>query len=99
MNTFRRPTGCSTPRPAGRTASIRKPAPVPRRLGECRPQRISIGQVNSEAGATTRHFLLMAGIGLDAQIVYQVSAPLKARIGKLAYWLAGWSSVGGGPSP
>jgi len=65
-----------------------------RRLGECRPQRISIGQVNSEAGATTRHFLLMAGIGLDAQIVYQVSAPLKARIGKLAYWLAGWSMLG-----
>ena len=65
-----------------------------RRLGECRPQRISIGQVNSEAGATTRHFLLMAGIGLDDQIVYQVSAPLKARIGKLAYWLAGWSMLG-----
>jgi len=36
----------------------------------------------------------MAGIGLDAQIVYQVSAPLKARIGKLAYWLAGWSMLG-----
>ncbi|MFZ1146870.1 MAG: diacylglycerol kinase family protein [Bryobacteraceae bacterium] len=65
-----------------------------RRLAECRPYRISIGQVSSEAGATTRHFLLMAGIGLDAQIVYQVSAPLKARIGKLAYWLAGWSLLG-----
>jgi len=65
-----------------------------RRLGECRPQRISIGQISSEAGATTRHFLLMAGIGLDAQIVYQVSAPLKARIGKLAYWIAGWSMLG-----
>src|SRR5208283_3236349 len=61
-----------------------------RRLGECRPHRISIGQVSSEGGAVSRHFLLMAGIGLDAQIVYRVSAPLKARIGKLAYWIAGW---------
>jgi diacylglycerol kinase family enzyme len=65
-----------------------------RRLGECRPQRISIGQVISGSGATARHFLLMAGIGLDAQIVYHVNAPLKARIGKLAYWLAGWSLLG-----
>ncbi len=65
-----------------------------RRLGECHPRRISIGQVSSEAGTATRHFLLMAGIGLDAHIVYHVSAPLKARAGKLAYWLAGWSMLG-----
>jgi len=65
-----------------------------RRLGDCRPQRISIGQVSADAGATTRHFLLMAGIGLDAQIVYKVSAPLKAHIGKLAYWVAGWGMLG-----
>ena len=63
-----------------------------RRLSECRPHRISIGQVSS--GADTRHFLLMAGIGLDAQIVYRVSVPLKARTGKLAYWFAGWSMLG-----
>ncbi len=65
-----------------------------RRLDECRPHRISIGQVISDSGATHRHFLLMAGIGLDAQIVHQVSMPLKARIGKLAYWFAGWSLLG-----
>jgi len=65
-----------------------------RRLAECRPHRISIGQVTSRAGTCTRHFLLMAGIGLDAQIVYHVSAPLKARAGKLAYWFAGWSMLG-----
>jgi diacylglycerol kinase family enzyme len=65
-----------------------------RRLGECRPHRISVGQISSEAGTVTRHFLLMAGIGLDAHIVYHVSAPLKARIGKLAYWIAGWSMLG-----
>ena len=65
-----------------------------RRLGECRPHRISVGQISSEGGDVTRHFLLMAGIGLDAHIVYHVSAPLKARIGKLAYWIAGWSMLG-----
>jgi diacylglycerol kinase family enzyme len=65
-----------------------------RRLVDCRPQRISLGQVISDSGATTRHFLLMAGIGLDAQIVYHVNVPLKARIGKLAYWVAGWSMLG-----
>jgi diacylglycerol kinase family enzyme len=36
----------------------------------------------------------MAGIGLDAHIVYNVSSPLKQRFGKLAYWVAGWSLLG-----
>jgi diacylglycerol kinase family enzyme len=36
----------------------------------------------------------MAGIGLDAHIVYHVSGPLKARTGKFAYWVAGWSLFG-----
>ena len=42
----------------------------------------------------TRLFLLMAGIGLDAKIVYNISMPLKARFGKLAYWLGGFSLLG-----
>jgi diacylglycerol kinase (ATP) len=42
----------------------------------------------------TRLFLLMAGIGLDARIVYNISLPLKARLGKLAYWIGGFSLVG-----
>jgi len=65
-----------------------------RRLGECRPQRISVGQVSWNGNGDSRVFLLMAGMGLDAQIVYHVSAPLKARIGKLAYWIAGWALFG-----
>jgi diacylglycerol kinase family enzyme len=36
----------------------------------------------------------MAGIGLDAHIVYNVNAALKARTGKFAYWVAGWRLLG-----
>jgi len=64
------------------------------RLSELRPRRISLGHVTCDGGRVSRHFLLMAGIGLDAHIVYRVNAGLKARAGKLAYWLAGWSLLG-----
>ena len=67
---------------------------VAERLEQCRPHRISVGHVTCQNGAVSRHFLLMAGAGLDAQIVYRVNLPLKARIGKLAYWLAGWTLFG-----
>lgn len=64
------------------------------RLGECRPCRIAVGHVTCEGGTVSRHFLMMAGIGLDAHIVYRVSGPLKAATGKFAYWVAGWSLLG-----
>lgn len=64
------------------------------RLRALRPRRISIGHVTCDGGRVSRHFLLMAGIGLDAHIVYRVNAALKARTGKFAYWIAGWSLVG-----
>lgn len=53
------------------------------------PCRLPVGRLTCDHGRTTRHFLLMAGAGLDAHIVYHISGPLKARTGKLAYWLAG----------
>lgn len=64
------------------------------RLEECRTQRISLGRVTYGNGGESRYFLAMAGIGLDAHIVNRVSQPLKARTGKLAYWLAGWTVFG-----
>jgi diacylglycerol kinase (ATP) len=64
-------------------------------LSECVPTRISMGRLQCVNGSgRTRLFLLMAGIGLDAKIVYNLSVPLKARFGKLAYWLAGFSQLG-----
>jgi diacylglycerol kinase family enzyme len=67
---------------------------VAERLEECRPQRIPVGRLICDGGRVDRHFMLMAGIGLDAHIVQNVNASIKARVGKLAYWLAGWSLLG-----
>ena len=66
---------------------------VARGMGELRPKRISLGHVECADGVS-RHFLLMAGVGLDAHVVYRVNAALKARTGKFAYWVAGWSLLG-----
>ena len=67
---------------------------VAERLEECRPHRIPVGLLTCDGGRVQRHFMLMAGVGLDAHIVYNVNGAIKARIGKLAYWLAGWSLLG-----
>jgi diacylglycerol kinase family enzyme len=67
---------------------------VAERLKECRPYRIPVGRVICDGGRVDRHFMLMAGVGLDAYIVHHVNGAIKARIGKMAYWLAGWSLLG-----
>jgi diacylglycerol kinase (ATP) len=64
------------------------------RFGELRPRRISVGHLLCDGGAVSRHFLLMAGVGLDAHVVYRVNAALKEKTGKFAYWVAGWSLLG-----
>jgi diacylglycerol kinase (ATP) len=67
---------------------------VAERLHELKPHRIAVGHLSCDGGSVQRHFLLMAGIGVDAHIVYHVDGGLKARIGKLAYWMAGGSLLG-----
>lgn len=58
-----------------------------RRLSGCVPQRIAVGLLRS-GGARPRHFLLMAGVGFDAHIVYRLNLDLKTRLGQLAYWVS-----------
>lgn len=56
------------------------------------PARISLGLLQNDTGL--RHFVLMAGIGLDAMIVYNIDARMKASFGKVAYWVGGFSQFG-----
>ncbi|HZT37455.1 MAG TPA: diacylglycerol kinase family protein [Bryobacteraceae bacterium] len=56
------------------------------KLEGCAPERVAVGRLSNDLGS--RYFLLMAGAGLDAEIVYQISARLKESWGKLAYWLS-----------
>jgi diacylglycerol kinase (ATP) len=58
------------------------------------PYRISAGHLTCADRSVSRYFLLMAGAGLDAHIASQVNAAVKARFGKIAYWLAGWRVLG-----
>jgi len=77
---------------ANELALAGKPEHVARRLAEFEPRRIAVGRVQC-AAANPRHFLAMAGVGLDAQIVYGMSAGAKKRWGKLAYWAGGFSQL------
>jgi len=58
------------------------------------PERVSLGLFRSSTASEPRHFLLMAGVGLDAHIVYHLSASLKAAVGRVAYWVGGFSQLG-----
>jgi diacylglycerol kinase family enzyme len=57
-----------------------------RRLDELVPLRVAIGRLYAEP-QVDRYFLLMAGVGFDAHIVYNLNLPLKFRFGQVAYWL------------
>jgi diacylglycerol kinase (ATP) len=64
-----------------------------RRLPEYVSKRVPLGRL-AFADGTSQHFLLMAGAGLDAKIVFELHQGLKARIGKAAYWLSGFAQFG-----
>ncbi|WP_223625302.1 diacylglycerol kinase family protein [Microbacterium sp. EST19A] len=55
-------------------------------VGADRSIDVGLAEVEREDGSLTRHtFLVMAGIGVDAQMAANVSKPMKKRIGWLAY--------------
>jgi diacylglycerol kinase (ATP) len=62
------------------------------RLSELVPEKIAVGLL--ENSMERRHFLMMAGVGFDAMIVYNIDVALKQRIGRVAYWIAGFSQFG-----
>lgn len=60
-------------------------------LSQLVPARISVGLLRGEN--YHRHFVMMAGVGLDAQIVNDLNLDLKAVAGKLAYYSGGFRQV------
>lgn len=70
----------------------RSSAAVAENLPELVARRIAVGRLRASDGQA-RDFLLMAGAGLDADIVSRVSTSVKAVLGKGAYWVGGFSSA------
>jgi diacylglycerol kinase family enzyme len=62
------------------------------RLSGCAPKRVSLGKI-WQSDQPARHFLMMAGAGFDAQVVCDLNPWLKAKTGKFAYWVAGFSQI------
>lgn len=56
-------------------------------------RKIYLGLAINETTNEQRHFVLMAGIGLDASVVKRVQPSLKKRIGKGAFWISGFSHL------
>src|ERR1041384_3289011 len=62
-------------------------------VARCNARRIHLGLAVEEATGTSRLFVLMAGIGLDASVVQRTHPRLKKRIGKGAFWISGLSHL------
>jgi diacylglycerol kinase (ATP) len=56
-------------------------------------RKIYLGLAIDETTNESRHFVLMAGIGLDASVVRRVQPSLKKRIGRGAFWVSGLSHL------
>jgi diacylglycerol kinase (ATP) len=63
-------------------------------LADSVQERVALGLISNETENALRHFLLMAGAGLDADIVYNLNPRMKEAVGKAAYWIGGFSKVG-----
>ncbi len=56
-------------------------------------RKIYLGLAINDTTNEARHFVLMAGIGIDASVVRRVRPSLKKRIGKGAFWVSGLSHL------
>lgn len=70
-----------------------RPDHAAKQLLEATPVRIALGALE-RPHQPRRHFVLMAGVGLDARIVYELDLDLKGKLGKLAYWHGGFRQFG-----
>jgi len=62
-------------------------------VAQGKSRQIYLGLAIDETTNERRHFVLMAGIGLDASVVRRVQPRLKKRIGKAAFWVSGLSHL------
>jgi len=62
-------------------------------VAQGKSRQIYLGLAIDETTNERRHFVLMAGIGLDASVVERVQPKLKKRIGKAAFWVSGLSHL------
>ena len=69
----------------GGTNTVKAAKRLPQRV----TRRIAVGRLSLSSGEQ-RHFLAMAGIGLDARVIEGVMPGLKKATGKFAYWVAGF---------
>ncbi len=70
-----------------------RPDHAARQILHAVPVRIALGALQQPA-QPRRYFVLMAGVGLDARIVYELDLDLKSKLGKLAYWHGGLRQFG-----
>lgn len=70
-----------------------RPDHAARQILHAVPVRIALGLLE-RPGKASHYFALMAGVGLDARIVYELDLDLKSRLGKLAYWHGGLRQFG-----
>ena len=70
-----------------------RPDHAVKQLLDTTPVRIALGALDRPDQAR-RYFILMAGVGLDARIVYELDLDLKGKLGKLAYWHGGFRQFG-----
>jgi diacylglycerol kinase (ATP) len=70
-----------------------RPDHAAKQLLDAVPARIALGSLE-RPDQPRRYFVLMAGVGLDARIVYELDLDLKGKLGKLAYWHGGFRQFG-----